>query len=184
MNPVRLLPMLIVPLLGLNATSLQNIITFDAPGAVNTFPLGGNSGGDIVGYFSSATGPNVGFLYSASSGSFTILGIPGGEAVYPGGITNSGEIAGTYSTQTINNHFFLRLPNGQYTTFDYPATGYLGSFVSINNHGDLAGSFAPSGQDYLGFVRSADTGMYTTFRIAGASETEVFGINDSNQVVG
>jgi len=169
----------------LDAATLQNVARLDVPGASNTFPLGINSHGDVVGYYDSNF-DRTGFRYSPRSGMYTAIRIPGADAVYAGGITDSGTIVGTYSTQTIDNHFFVLFPDGQYVTFDYPATapGYLSTFVSVNNRGDIAGSFGPRGEDYAGFIRSAEGSSYTTFRIAGAPETEVTGINDLGQVTG
>src|SRR5262249_17207690 len=106
------------------------------------------------------------------------------ESVLSSGITDSGVIVGTFSTQTINNHFYLRSPDESYISFDYPATGYTGSFASINDLGEIAGSFAPAGEDYMGFIYSADGPTFTTFRVPGAPETEAFGINNTGQVVG
>ena len=79
-----------------------------------------------------------------------------------------GVIVGFYTDPNIVPHGFLRLPNGQITSFDAPGAG-LGSGLNqgtaayaINNLGAIAGQFQDPSYVYHGFVRYPN-GSFTTF---------------------
>jgi len=79
-----------------------------------------------------------------------------------------GEIVGFYTDPNIVPHGFLRLPNGQFISFDAPGAG-LGhglnqgtAAVAINNLGEIAGQFQDPSNVFHGFVRYPN-GSFTTF---------------------
>jgi hypothetical protein len=79
-----------------------------------------------------------------------------------------GEIVGSYTDANIVPHGFLRLPNGQFISFDAPGAG-LGHglnqgtvAIAINNLGEIAGQFQDSNYVFHGFVRYPN-GSFTTF---------------------
>jgi hypothetical protein len=81
---------------------------------------------------------------------------------------DSGEIVGFYTDANIVPHGFLRLPNGQITSFDAPGAG-LGYgldqgtvAIAINDLGEIAGQFQDPSYVYHGFVRYPN-GSFTTF---------------------
>jgi hypothetical protein len=89
-------------------------------------------------------------------------------------INDSGEIVGYYTDPNIVPHGFLRLPNGQFFSFDAPARhGLPGAGLgyglnqgtvaeAINNLGEIAGQFQDQNYVYHGFVRYPN-GHFDTF---------------------
>src|SRR5262249_11051263 len=142
-----------------------NYTTLDGPSVANTRASGINASGQIVGYYSDATGQH-GFLYD--QGSYITLDAPGSNGI-PGtqayGINASGQIVGSYVDAAGNGHGFL-YDQGRYTTLDFGASG-------INNAGQIVGG-------NLLF----DHGNYTTLDVPGSTWTQAAGINDSRQIVG
>src|SRR5208337_400959 len=93
------------------------IITFDAPGATLTLPLGPNVWGSIVGHYADASYVVHGFLRSPH-GSFTTFDPAGSTCTMSGNINDFGVIGGYYTDSDGVSHGFLRAPNGTITTFD------------------------------------------------------------------
>jgi len=84
---------------------------FDVPGATNTFALGINDHGDVVGYFYDglSTTNGRGFLRNAA-GQFTIIDVPGATGdTRITGINNQGQIVGYFYDQT-GAHGFVATP--------------------------------------------------------------------------
>src|SRR5215469_15999832 len=103
-------------------------ITFDVPGASNTFPVSINPAGEILGSTTDSSGTTTGFLRS-SQGTFTTFNVSGAtEYTYPfwgegssGSTLNpSGEVTGGYGDANFTLHGFVRDPSGAITTFDAP----------------------------------------------------------------
>ena len=68
--------------------------TIDVPGATATEAFGINAAGDIVGFFTNASGAH-GFLLSR--GVFTTIDVPGATATEAGGINAAGDIVGAFA---------------------------------------------------------------------------------------
>jgi hypothetical protein len=110
--------------------------TIDIPGAEETWAMGINNSGDIVGFYVDSASNYHGFLNVG--GSFTTIDVPGALWTEVYGINDSGDIVGTYRTST-GNHGFLKTGESL-TTIDFP--GASGTFANgINNSGDIAGFY-------------------------------------------
>jgi probable HAF family extracellular repeat protein len=73
---------------------------------VGSFITGENDNGQIVGYYTDASGKNHGFLYDG--GTFTTIDNPSGTGgTQLNGINNSGEIVGSYTDSAGNSHGFV-----------------------------------------------------------------------------
>src|SRR6516164_4854101 len=66
----------------------------DVPGASSTQADGINASGQIVGFYTDASGNDHGFLFSG--GSYTTLNVPGAATTHAVGINASGQIAGWF----------------------------------------------------------------------------------------
>jgi hypothetical protein len=120
--------------------------TIDVPGATQTFAMGNNARGDLVGYYKrgSALSPSHGFLWS--NGTFTTIDFPGEDVAWTeaNAIGPSGDIAGTYSLKsglTANVHGFVRSAEGEWTNVDYPEGTHLmaGGAFGILPDGTIVG---------------------------------------------
>jgi hypothetical protein len=178
---------------------------FDSTSAVNgTFPFGINPAGEITGYYYDAAFNFHGFL--ASGGNFTEFNFPTSPstpslsvlATIPEGINPRGEIVGLYTTyDSVTNifaaHFFLRDPNGNFTSFDPDfmpsyATPYNVSNLSINPAGDVTGWYQDAGGIYHGFVRNHNGTIIAGYNFdplgTSAQYTQAYGINPGGLITG
>jgi len=165
-----------------------------------TVAEGINSSGEVVGYYASANGSPVGFLYDPSNG-----GSPYTTLIYAGfsgstvavGINDSGLIVGNVYVSTNNTEAFiydsgdnswsalLQDPNASPGN---PAnSGTYG--LAINNSGEVVGNYYDASGTAHGFIYNNGNGNWTdvtdTSAAAGASAgTHTQAINNSGQVVG
>lgn len=113
------------------------------------------------------------------------------NGTYPGGINAWGAITGSYQDTNNAFHGFLRTPGGKFITFEAPGADttpgtYNGtSPTSINDLGEITGSFNDATGLNHGFLRSPD-GKFKTFDVPGAGVNGTFpiGINLEGAVVG
>ncbi len=145
---------------GFVRTANGTVTTFDAPGAgvgtgrtKGTIPLSINTGGDIAGTYTDASGVYHGFVFPAG-GTITPFDAPGaattGTAIVEGtigfSINTNGDIAGTYLDANNVIHGFVRAADGTITTIDdrYAGTGALQGTASfsINDLGEITGVYA------------------------------------------
>jgi hypothetical protein len=98
------------------------------------------------------------------------------------GISPSGAIIGDFfANGTV--HGFLRMPNGNITTFDVP-TAPLGTYPdSINAAGAITGHYFNASGSFHGFLRNLN-GTFETFDVPGSSDTAPSSINASGVVTG
>jgi probable HAF family extracellular repeat protein len=100
-------------------------------------------------------------------------------------INASGTIVGRYLAPTtpLTTHGFIRTPDGQITTFDYPGSSFTAA-VGINARGDIVGQYAvpTAPKQRHGYLLSA--GVFTSFDPEGSTFTNVLGINDRGDIVG
>jgi probable HAF family extracellular repeat protein len=149
--------------------------TIDAPGGFGTFAEGINNSGQIVGSSVGATQAN-GFLYSG--GSFSTIDVPGAPDTYAYGINNNGQIVGKFYPEGFSGPILSFLySGGNFTTIDVPGTP-----ASINDSGQIVGTFSDSDGSEHGYLYSA--GSVTQIDFPGASDTELGGINNAGQIVG
>jgi hypothetical protein len=184
------------------------------PGAISGTTIANSlsNNGVIVGEYTAPTSISIctvlvpsshGFMRNAD-GSFTAIDVPGAIATSARGIDDSGNIVGTYVTipasascspsAVINAHGFLRDPQGNYTTLDFPgATNTL--LFRIGDSGDITGLYTaatgtiemlsdniPPTLPVISFV-SLQNGTFTSLNIPYPNPS-TRGINPSGDVVG
>ncbi len=94
--------------------------TIQVPGTVETTAMGINAGGDIVGFYTDATGVH-GFLLRR--GEFTAIDFPGASLTQARAIGPSGEIVGTYKLPGdpgLRWRSFIRSPKGEFRDIAVP----------------------------------------------------------------
>jgi probable HAF family extracellular repeat protein len=140
------------------------------------FPFRINDKGDMVGTKSDGHG------YVYSDGQLSILDVPGASATNMVDINDKGQIAGVY----VNNgaHGFL-YDHGTFYSIDPAGSAGGGgpTIVGMNDNGEVIGRFQTTqGGFYHAFLY--DNGAYTNLDFPGALSTEVFSINDKDQILG
>jgi probable HAF family extracellular repeat protein len=122
----------------------------DYPGALDTYPYGINSRGDIVGNWDTDQS-TVGHGFVFSSGRIFSLDVP--DAVPDGtaadGINERGQVVGSYIDLDGNSHGFL-VEGSSFTTLDCPGAANTAAW-GIDSAGQIAGTCDVAGQR-LGFV--------------------------------
>jgi probable HAF family extracellular repeat protein len=180
----RMLVILAASVWSLLTTSAGKAVSFDftmidVPGATDTWAFGINNAGQIVGTFDGATRTS-GFLYTA--GGFSLFDAPGGATIATG-INDAGQIVGFVNTGPGGiGHGFLY--NGSaFSAIRVPGAGYTNA-TGINNAGQIVGFYDNGmGGTGTGFLYSA--GSFTSLIFGGPdSNTEAFGINNLEQIVG
>lgn len=168
-----------------------------------------NASDAIVGYFYGAAGP-VGFL-SHPDGYWLPIAVPVTvtpplrclEATIPEGINAWGTIAGWYFAYTNEcktkvTGGFVFSPNGAYTPFQPPGTlqtsprpGFpidggsltVPHWISIDQAGDITGSYIDAAGGQHGFVRNP-YGTISTFDPPEGKQTTATSINDGGAIAG
>jgi uncharacterized membrane protein len=162
----------------------KNWTPLNDPNGTNTSAQGINYNGAILvaGYYLNSVGADVGFLYSAKTGTFTdIKGPTGAVAAQALGVNDKGEIVGAYWDSAGNEDGFL-LRGKTYTILHIP--GYAAtSAIGINNKGDIVLQWIQSGVS--GASLTTNTGKtYTNIDVprterAGSNPN---GINNADDV--
>ena len=162
--------------------SIEVITTFDYPGAGNmTLPQKINERGDIVGEFIDSSGVTRGFV-RFSDGSFSAPIVDPNDTVgftEGRGINNSRTVAGDYVISDGTVHSFL-LSGGTFTEYDVPGAVQT-NLLSINDAGDLTGTFDPDGSGiFQAFIDRG--GTITSYSVPGAAWTLAYEINNSKKL--
>jgi hypothetical protein len=127
---------------------------FDAPGAFanNTFALGNNDSGQIVGY-DNAPGGSQGFIYD--HGTWTQIGAPSGYlGIEFTGINNSGEIVGFAKDHSTLEPQSFTYSNGTFAFLNDPNPPYGIEVNGISDSGQVVGYMHWTGN---GFIATPDT---------------------------
>jgi hypothetical protein len=161
-----------------------------------------DNSGRIVGSFMDNSGNFVGRgLVRSPDGKLTTFDAPG-AGTGPGQGTGCpgcnlegnrwGAIAGTYSDANNAFHGFLRGPEGKFITFDATGAG-TGSYqgtgcssdcpVTLNDKGEIAGSYSDSNYVQHGFLRYP-SGAFVTLDPPGSTWTQPESMNNSGAIVG
>ena len=156
---------------------------FEVAGAVTqTFPIGINDRGQIVGYYDDAGGLH-GFLRQ-KDGRFSSIDFPGARATEALKINNRGQIVGIYSeTGAVgfaDRRGFL-LDRGRFTRIDFP--GAVNTVArGVNDRGQVVGGYLDAAGRFHGFLW--DKGRFTTIDVPGAVGTTATDINNRGQIAG
>ncbi len=152
---------------------------YNYPGAVQTFLRGiSDATGKLTGDFIDASGVRRGF-----SGDLIIEG-PGATATYADFVHAGGVIAGSYVDAEGLYYAYVRLPNGNFATLDFPGAPNLEFFHyhGINDAGRLVSRAKVVGdipRTYFGAF-----GELQELRFPGAVSTESWNINQDGSIVG
>ena len=99
----------------------SKIKTFEAQGAISTYPVGINDKGLSSGWAETASGGLFGYLLKGKT--FTTLSVPDSVVTLAEGINNKGVVAGYYQdTQNVIHGFIYNSKKDTYTTVDVPNT--------------------------------------------------------------
>jgi probable HAF family extracellular repeat protein len=144
-----------------------------------------NDQGQAAGYGMTSTGAFRAFIWTPGQG-YAVLGTLGGAASYAMSINNSGVVAG--SSQIANGYSHAFVSNGASMT-DLGTLGGGASYgYGINDSGNVVGySWTAGNASTDGFLEEGGV-MYDINALLidapGWQITALYGINDSNQVVG
>ena len=163
------------------------------PGSVQTQVTGLNNQGVTVGFWSSMntasmTNDNSGFV--DVDGQFRSVSYPTGNNASPPvnqllGVNDNDIAAGFYTGNKGNNHgYTYDIRDQRFSQVLDPADPAASlTAAAINDQGDVAGFYTGPGGKTDAFYRTA-AGRFTTLAYPGASATNAFGINGSDEVVG
>jgi hypothetical protein len=176
-----------------------NYFNENFPGSKQTQVTGLNDNGVTVGFWSTQNTANMtnnNFGFYATGTQFHNVNFPTGDNASPQvdqllGVNDHDVAVGFYTngqgsnrgyTYNIGTHQFTRvLPPGftNSTSLQSPSL----TAAAINNNGDVAGFYNKTSSQVDAFLRLAD-GKFITLAVHGASMTQAFGVNDSDEVVG
>jgi hypothetical protein len=175
-----------------------NYTSENFPGSVQTQVTGLNDLGVTVGFWSSQNKANLmnnnfGF-YSTGGNRFHSVNFPTTNNASPQvdqllGVNDRDIAVGFYvNAQGSNRGYEYNIATGRFSRVVEPGApgGKAGpslTAAAINNLGDVAGFYTTSGGVTDGFLKTSG-GQFTTLAFPGASMTQVFGVNDSDRVVG
>jgi hypothetical protein len=151
-----------------------------------TFGTGINNANQVVGYYTANTNVNQGFVYNATTQTYTSgINIAGATNTFLYGINNSNEVVGSFVAGG-QTHGFIEtdptLASPTETQLDVP--GALATYAySVNDNGEVVGSYVTAAGNINGFTWSASDG-YSTFSYDGALDTYAMGINNNGNIVG
>jgi hypothetical protein len=169
------------------------------PGSTQTQVTGLNDEGVTVGFWSAmntSSMANNNFGFYEDNGHYHNVNFPTGDNASPQvdqllGINDHGIAVGFYTNgQGSNRGYEYNIRTRQFSRVLPP--GFTGSTslqspsltaAAINNHGDVAGFYNKTSSQVDAFLRLAD-GQFITLAVHGASMTQAFGVNDSDEVVG
>jgi hypothetical protein len=156
------------------------------PGSVQTQVTAINNDGDTAGFWVDAYMVNRGFV--KWHGVFTSYADPkgkGGNFTQILGINDSGIAAGFYTdTSSVNHGFTLNQATGKFKPITPPGGGSV-TASAINNLGDIVG-FQTIGTgttaQTAGWIKK--NGKFSALQFPKGSNTQPFGVNDNDQIVG
>jgi hypothetical protein len=163
------------------------------PGSAQTQVTGLNNNGVTVGFWSNTnngTGKDANFGWVNSGGSFRNVNYPASSPASPAvdqllGVNDSNVAVGFYTDAKGNNHGYeYNIAGNRYSRVLDPADpGASLTAAAINNRGDVAGFYTDSKGTTDAFLKTAG-GQFTGLAYPGASMTQAFGVNGSDEVVG
>jgi hypothetical protein len=164
----------------------RDFLNENFPGSAQTQVTAINDTGITVGFWANAAGANFGFYWQ--NGRFHNVNFPTSNNASPAvnqllGINNTGTAVGFYNDSKGNAHgyeYSLRTHHFKLVTIS-GATSLTAA--AVNNKGATAGFYTNAAGTTVGYLQ-LHSGKVTTLAFPGASSTQAFGVNDSNEVVG
>lgn len=164
--------------------SQANYVNENFPGSAQTQVVALNNKGDTAGFWVNAKGTNRGFV--EWNGVFTSYTDPNTPKVAGAvnqllGINNTGVAVGFYNDATGHSHAYqVNQATGVFTPIHVP--GVSVTATGINNLGDITGfATAADGTTASWLLHN---GHLTSFQFPGGSDTQAFGINKNDEIVG
>jgi hypothetical protein len=172
----------------------RDFLNENFPGSTQTQVTGLNDHGVTVGFWStqntaSMTNNNFGFYWL--NGRFHNVNFPASDNASPPvnqllGVNNNGIAVGFYTNAGgLNRGYEFSIRTHRFTRVEIPGRGLGPSLTAaaINDPGDVAGFFNQSATRVAAFLKLR-SGKFLTLAFPGATMTQAFGVNDSDQVVG
>jgi hypothetical protein len=160
-----------------------NYVNENFPGSAQTQVTGLNDKGDTVGFWVNGKNTNRGFVeWNGVFASYTNPKTPhkNGAVNQLLGINDAGIAVGFYNDAAGNAHAYeLNQATGKFTKLTAPATSVTAT--GINNNGDVVGFAGPAGSSFSWLRHD---GRLTTLQFPGGSDTQAFGVNGKDQIVG
>jgi hypothetical protein len=164
------------------------------PRSAQTQVTGLNDRGVTVGFWStqntaSMTDNNFGFY--EQDGRFHDVNFPIGDAASPPvdqllGVNNGGIAVGFFTNSAgLNRGYEYNIRTHRFSRVEIPERGLGPSLTAaaINNDGDVAGFYNKTSTQVDAFLKLR-SGKFITLAYPGATMTQAFGVNDSDEVVG
>jgi hypothetical protein len=161
-----------------------NYVNENFPGSAQTQVTGIDNLGNTSGFWVTANGTNHGFV--EWNGVFRSYNDPltphtAGSVNQLLGINNAGNAVGFYNDAKAHSHGYeLNQATGQFTPIHVPGVSVVAT--GINNAGDIVGFATDAGGNTTSWLKIGTT--TTAFGFPGGSDTQAFGINSKNQIVG
>jgi uncharacterized membrane protein len=145
----RALAYLVLSTVPITVAAVQGPQTIDLPADTSLADATDiNARGDAVGWLFHPTEPCPPDASCSASQSFIaprggtpiLFTVPGALATFASGINAAGDIVGQYSDAAGVTHGFLRTPDGQFSTIDFPGEP-LTTITGINSFGTMVGYY-------------------------------------------
>ncbi|HEV3294857.1 MAG TPA: CHRD domain-containing protein [Streptosporangiaceae bacterium] len=160
-----------------------NYTSENFPGSAQTQVTALNNLGDTAGFWVNGKNTNRGFVeWNGAFTSYTDPETPhtAGSVNQILGINDAGTAVGFYNDASGNAHAYkLNQATGQFTAIKVPAKS--ATATGINNNGDIVGFAGPTGSAFTWLLHA---GHLTTLQFPGGSNTQAFGVNFRDQIVG
>jgi hypothetical protein len=162
-----------------------NYVNENFPGSVQTQVTGLNNKGDTVGFWANAKNSDRDFV--EWNGVFTSYDNPktphiAGSVNQLLGINDAGTAVGFYNDRAGNSHAYtLNQATGAFTALKM-VPGVSTVATGINDTGDIVGIATSASKVTSSWLIHA--GHLTSYQFPGGSDTQAFGVNSKDQIVG
>ena len=164
------------------------------PGSVQTQVTGLNDRGVTVGFWSkqnTASMMNNNFGFYSVNGRFFEVNFPTGTPAKPPvdqllGVNNNDVAVGFFTNSSgVNRGYTFNIRTRKFSRVQAPGAGLGPSLTAtaINNRGDIAGFYNKTATVVDAFLK-LHSGQFITLAFPGATMTQAFGVNDSDEVAG
>jgi hypothetical protein len=162
----------------------SNYVNENFPHSMQTQVTALNNDGDTAGFWVNAAGTNIGFVrWNGVYASYTDPNTPkaAGSVNQILGINDSGNAVGFWVNNQGNARSFeLNQATGTFTALHVPGTSWTAT--GINNNGDIVGFASGTAGKTSSWLMHGS--QLVSFQYPGGSDTQAFGVNDSDEIVG